>query len=117
MEIHTHVDDLLVAMDTSSTHAKEVLQKMKASLHLKGSDGRSFVYLARTFTITDEKITVSQAKAAANLEMVFVDKEHRSKPNSPFGSNATGATNAIGSGAVGSSAREAICTPLPSVLV
>jgi hypothetical protein len=84
MVIHTHVDDLLVAMDTSSTHAKEVLQKMKASLHLKGSDGRSFVYLARNFTITDEKITISQSKAAANLEMVFVDKERRSHPNAPL---------------------------------
>ena len=29
MVIHTHVDDLLVAMDTNSQHAKEVLQKLK----------------------------------------------------------------------------------------
>ncbi len=50
MVIQTHVDGLLVAMDTSSMHAKEVLQKMTASLHLKGSDGISFAYLARNFT-------------------------------------------------------------------
>ena len=84
MVVHTHVDDLLVAMDTACAHATETLQKLRAALYLKGGTGQTFEYLARTITITDEKITVSQAKSAASLEPVFIAKERRSKPDSPL---------------------------------
>jgi hypothetical protein len=60
------------------------LQKLRTALFLKGGSGRSFEYLARTIVITDDTITVSQAKFAATLEPVFIPKERRCKPDSPL---------------------------------
>ena len=82
MVIHTHVDDLLVAMEMSCAHAKHTLEKLQKSLYLKGGTGQVFEYLARTITITADTITVSQAKSAANVEAVPIEKERRIEPDS-----------------------------------
>ena len=84
MVIHTHVDDLLVAMEQGYNHARYTLEKLQKVLYLKGGTGQVFEYLARLITITADTITISQEKSAGNVEQVPIEKERRVEPESPL---------------------------------
>ena len=84
MVIHTHVDDLLVAMEQSCSNARHTLEKLQKVLYLKGGTGQVFEYLARLITITADTISISQEKSAGNVEQVPIEKERRAEPESPL---------------------------------
>ena len=83
MMIHTHVDDLLVAVKQNCKAALDIIAKLQKELYLKGGFKKTFEYLARVVEVDDQQIRITQPKSVKSIDLITVPIERRRTPDSP----------------------------------
>ncbi len=58
--LHTHVDDVLVACDSSDQETVKVLESIRKKLHMSVKPGNSFTYCGKRISQLPLMITVDQ---------------------------------------------------------
>ena len=80
MLVHSHVDDLLVAIKNDSQLAKDTLEKIKAELHLNGGVKNSFEYLARSVQVSDKEVRITMPKSVNSIELIAIPADRKMTP-------------------------------------
>eukprot|EP00974_Lingulodinium_polyedra_P116450 11159194-Lingulodinium_polyedra.AAC.1 len=79
MVIHTHVDDLCVALRENSELANRVLERITRELHMVKNT--NMVYCGKALEVLPDRIVIRQPTAAAVLDGMDLPLERRSMPD------------------------------------